>query len=802
MLLGTMAFELAYAFCFLLMQLPFSTIAQTDGKNISLGSSLTALDNKSFWASPSGEFAFGFQEIGKYGFLLAIWFNKVPERTIVWSANGDNLVQKGSTVELTSAGQFRLSDITTGKQIWVASSYGTGVVYAAMLDTGNFVLANRNSIHLWASFDQPTDTILHTQTLSQNSRLFARYTASNYSRGRFQLTLESDGNLRLYTTLFPLDSINSPYWSTNIKDSGVELMFNQSGSIYLTASNGSILTMVSDEIVSMQDFYQRATLDYDGVFRHYVCPKSTGSSVRSWNMAWSTLSSKPKDICMSIFQDKGVGACGFNSICTQDQGPICQCPYGYTDMDPADVWKGCKPNFAPQSCGEASSPEAHLFYFAEMQNTNWPVTEYNYFQPATEDWCRQACLADCFCAVANYRDGQCWLKGSPLFNGRIEPGSGIKALIKVRNESSTLIAGDRDSKKKDNSTLILVGSLLLSSSGFLNILLLLITYLLVSRMYCGRAKVIQPYLVMNLKYFTYEELEEATNGFKEELGRGAFATVFKGVLRSSDNGKYVAVKRLDNMVKDNELEFKAEISSIGKTNHKNLVQLLGFCNEGQHRILVYEFMSNGSLAGFLFGESMPNWYKRRQIALGIARGLLYLHEDCSSQIIHCDIKPQNILLDDSIGARISDFGLAKLLKMDQTHTTTGIRGTKGYVAPEWFKNFPITLKVDVYSYGILLLEIVCCRRNFEQQAEDEDQMILADWAYDCYEQKKLHLLFKNDDEAMEDMKTMEKYVMIAIWCIQEDPSLRPTTKKLTLMLEGTVEVSIPPNPSSFTSSIM
>ncbi|VVA33220.1 PREDICTED: G-type lectin S-receptor [Prunus dulcis] len=321
-------------------------------------------------------------------------------------------------------------------------------------------------------------------------------------------------------------------------------------------------------------------------------------------------------------------------------------------------------------------------------------------------------------------------------------------------------------------------------------------------MYCGRAKVIQPYLVMNLKYFTYEELEEATNGFKEELGRGAFATVFKGVLRSSDNGKYVAVKRLDNMVKDNELEFKAEINSIGKTNHKNLVQLLGFCNEGQHRILVYEFMSNGSLAGFLFGESMPNWYKRRQIALGIARGLLYLHEDCSSQIIHCDIKPQNILLDDSIGARISDFGLAKLLKMDQTHTTTGIRGTKGYVAPEWFKNFPITLKVDVYSYGILLLEIVCCRRNFEQQAEDEDQMILADWAYDCYEQKKLHLLFKNDDEAMEDMKTMEKYVMIAIWCIQEDPSLRPTTKKLTLMLEGTVEVSIPPNPSSFTSSIM
>ncbi|PQQ02067.1 G-type lectin S-receptor-like serine/threonine-protein kinase RLK1 [Prunus yedoensis var. nudiflora] len=139
--------------------------------------------------------------------------------------------------------------------------------------------------------------------------------------------------------------------------------------------------------------------------------------------------------------------------------------------------------------------------------------------------------------------------------------------------------------------------------------------------------------------------------------------------------------------------------------------------------------------------------------------------------------------------------------MDQTHTTTRMRGTRGYLAPEWFKNMPITGKVDVYSYGIMLLEIICCRRKFEEEAEDKDQMVLADWAYDCYEQKQVHLLLQNDDEAMEDIKKLEKYVMIAMWCIQEDPSLRPTAKKLTMMLEGTVEVSIPPDPSSFTSSI-
>ncbi|CAN6558968.1 unnamed protein product [Malus baccata var. baccata] len=691
----------------------------------------------------------------------------------------------------------------TGKRIWSAQSVGPGVAYASMLDTGNFVLADRSSSNVWESFDEPTDTILPTQILNQNDVLFARYTATNYSRGRFMFVLQSDGNLLLYTTRFPLPTNNFAYYATMTMNTGFQVIFNESGYLYLIAKNGSILNMVSSNTVSMQNFYHKVTLEHDGFLRHSVHPKTAASSAGS-PMAWSPLTSKPSNICLTIEGDVGSGACGYNSLCRyNDEGPTCQCPYGYTLIDPNDVLKGCKQNFVSQSCDEAS-PETESFEFREMQNTEWSGGGYEQFTSVDEDWCIQNCFNDCFCAVAIFKNGECEKKRIPLSNGRMDPNVGGKALIKVRKDNYTLIPEVPNTKKKDRSTLILIGSVLLSSSGFLNLILLLTTYLVVSRISYRKTKLIQPYRVisdMNLRHFTYEELKKATNEFEEELGRGTSAIVFKGVL-APDNGKSVAVKSLVAKVGENDLEFKAEVSAIGRTNHRNLVQLLGFCYEGEHQMLVYEFMSNGSLASFLFGELRPSWCQRRQIALGIARGLLYLHEECSRKIVHCDIKPQNILLDDSFTARISDFGLAKLLKIDQTLTTTGIRGTKGYVAPEWLNRLPITAKVDIYSYGILLLEIIFCRKHFEAAAEDEDKVILADWAYDCYKQNNLHQLFKNDDEAMHDIKKMEKYVMIAIWCIQEDPSLRPTMKKVALMLEGTVEVSAPPDPCSFISSIL
>ncbi|XVE61281.1 hypothetical protein DITRI_Ditri06bG0027200 [Diplodiscus trichospermus] len=257
-------------------------------------------------------------------FLLAIWFNNIPERTIVWSANREKLLQAGSKIELTADGQFVLSD-PRGGEVWTARSAGTGVAYAAMLDTGNFVLASGDSENLWQSFDEPTDTILPTQQFNQGNVLVARYSETNYSSGKFQFILQNDGNLVLYTRAFPQDRENDDYWSSNTVGSGFRVVFNQSGNIYLIARNGSILTPIASNGASTGDFYQRATLDYDGVFRQYAYPKTNGASIAR-PMSWSVRSPTPPDICMSIRQETGSGACGFNSYCVlgTDQRPRCK----------------------------------------------------------------------------------------------------------------------------------------------------------------------------------------------------------------------------------------------------------------------------------------------------------------------------------------------------------------------------------------------------------------------------------------------------------------------------------------------
>ncbi|CAN4096326.1 unnamed protein product [Withania somnifera] len=749
-----------------------------------LGSTLTTSDTK-FWLSPSGEFAFGFQRIGNgsSGFLLTIGFNKLKEKTVVWSANRNNIVAEGSKVQLSTDGRLVLTD-PNGKEIWARNSRSAGPAYGAMLDTGNFVLATSSSATLWQSFDEPTDTILPGQILEQRSRLVSSFSGTNASSGRFELFL--DGDLALYTIKRPLDATNSAYWSTATSGSGNKLIFNQSGIIYLQAENGTRLKLISSSNEAnsrASQLYQRATLEYDGVFRHYVYPKSSSSGRP---MAWSTLSGVPDNICSNLPQQLQTGgvACGFNSLCSMgtDRRPRCDCPPGYILNDPNDKLGSC-------------NVEAFTIY--EMLSTNWFGSDYELYEDVTEDWCKQNCLRDCYCVVAVYNpDRHCWKKRYPLLNGRTDPTETGKAFLKIRKDNSTegstttttttttMSRSQTGEKRKNQSSLIISVSVLLGCSVFI----LMSMALLYVFKYKGKK---------SKEAFTISSCSRSEH---KKVRIGAFSTVYKALL-NDENGKIIAVKKLHKMVTEGEQGFQAEVNSISRTNHKNLVQLRGFCNEGQHRLLVYEYMETGSLADLLFKDSKLGWSQRVQVAIDTAKGLCYLHEECSTQIIHCDIKPQNVLLDESLTAKIADFGMAKLLRKDQTRTTTKIRGTRGYVAPEWFRNTPITIKVDVYSFGILLFELICCRKSYVKDVANENEMILAEWACDCYKRKELHLLIDDDQEAIEDIKRFEKFLMLAIWCIQENPALRPSMKKVMLILEGSVEVSIPPDPFSFICSV-
>ncbi|CAN6696874.1 unnamed protein product [Malus baccata var. baccata] len=786
---------------------PLCAAAQS-AANISLGSSLTASEDtsKSSWQSPSGTFAFGFRRVGDQDtFLLAIWYDNIPDKTVVWYANGDAPAPKGSKIELTADGQFALTG-PKSQEIWKPESVlSGGVAYAAMLDTGNFVLAAKNSDYLWQSFKDPADTILPTQLLEIGEKLYSRQTASNYSRGRFQLQVKQDGRLVLYPVALPTEFAYPTYYESNTADAaddmntGFQLLFNESGYLNIVTMNGSMVSLTNKTVSPIRDYYYRATLDFDGLFTQYAHPKSPKNG--SWT-SWLPLWSIPDNICFTVHGDLGSGPCGYNTVCRLDANrrPICECLPGFSALDSDNKFGGCKQNRIP-TCEQGNSKLEELYVMHELTNTFFPTSaNYEQIQPMNEDDCTRSCLYDCNCMVAVIKEGSCWKKKLPVSRGRQDWNTYGKALIKLPKSDAALedpLFPVSDTGKKDQKTLILVGGLLLGSSVVLNFIFLAAISLVFFYGYKKKHNLTSSassIMEANLRSFTYKDLEEATDGFREELGRGAFGIVYKGIISSISSTNYVAIKKLDKMAQEGEKEFKAEVRAIARTHHKNLVRLLGFCEEGPNKLLVYEFMSNGTLASFLFGISRPDWNKRIQIAFGIARGLMYLHEECSMQIIHCDIKPHNILLDDSFTARISDFGLAKLLLSDQTLTNTVIRGTRGYVAPEWFRNIPITAKVDVYSFGVMLLEIICCRRSLEMERENEEEVILTDWVYDCYKEKTLKKLIEDDEEARNDMKRLERLVRVAIWCIQEDPSLRPTMKKVTQMLEGVVDVSVPPCP--------
>ncbi|KAG6716306.1 hypothetical protein I3842_04G042800 [Carya illinoinensis] len=303
------------------------------------------------------------------------------------------------------------------------------------------------------------------------------------------------------------------------------------------------------------------------------------------------------------------------------------------------------------------------------------------------------------------------------------------------------------------------------------------------------------------KRYTYSNVKKLTNSFKNKVGQGGYGVVYKGEL---PDGRIVAVKVLGES-KGNGEEFINEVASISRTSHVNIVTLLGFCYERTKRALIYEFVQNGSLDKFINekGSSITNRYLDSkimfQIAVGIARGLEYLHRGCRTRILHFDIKPHNILLDENLCPKISDFGLAKLCKTKEISivSMTGMRGTAGYIAPEVFSRYfgGVSHKSDVYSYGMLVLEMVAGRKNPDDGIlSHSSENYFPNWIYDKLEKGETYDTSGDiTDDGQDNM--IKRMIMVSLWCIQTNPSDRPSMGKVIDMLECNFQLpQFPPKP--------
>ncbi|XP_010268197.1 PREDICTED: putative receptor protein kinase ZmPK1 [Nelumbo nucifera] len=688
-----------------------SLASSTPWVYLSKGSSMSVENYASdVLTSPDKTFTCGFYQVGTNAFSFSIWFTNSADKAVVWMANRDRPVNgRHSRVLLRRDGTLVLTD-ADGSIVWSTNTTFVGDK-AQLLNTGNLVLKDSSGNITWQSFDSPTDTLLPLQPLNKKTRLISSKGNGAYSSGYYNFYFDNDNILKL---MYDGPEISSLYWpNPELSIYGNSRTNYNSTRFAVLDEVGKFLgsdTMEFSATDLGSGIKRRLTMDYDGNLRLYSLNESNGS----WKISWEAMQQ----------QCNVSRLCGRNGICVYTPMPRCSCPPGYEKTNPNDWSEGCKPKFN-QTCHH---PE-------EVKFVELPHTDFYGFDIRTKtefiplESCRNLCMQICSCVAFTYRisgEQYCFLK-SALYNGYTSPAFPATIYLKLPKNLETSPTSDPSySVCGSGETEISVGSSGIFHSeskakwvylySFALSIGAIEAFLFASGWCCLFRRDREPtstedgYRVMfsQFRRFTYSELKKATKKFREELGRGGSGAVYKGGL---EDNRVVAVKKLGDVIQVEE-EFRAEVSTFGRINHINLVRMWGFCSERNHRLLVYEYVENGSLDKHLFSNAnsnqLLNWKERFGIALGTAKGLAYLHHECLEWVIHCDVKPENILLDSNLVPKIADFGLAKF---SPERGRTGpelsrIRGTKGYMAPDWALNLPITAKVDVYSYGVVLLEIV------------------------------------------------------------------------------------------------
>ncbi|XP_078158856.1 G-type lectin S-receptor-like serine/threonine-protein kinase SD2-5 [Carex rostrata] len=627
------------------------------------------------------------------------------------------------------------------------------------------VLFDINNSTIWQSFDYPTDCLLMGQILALDMRLIANTSSTDLSEGQFYLTLLAHGLFGFFN-LDPTLVYYRKYLAftmsngTDLVDNFAKFM-NGSLTIITTFPTDNPIIFTFPPAKSVQ--YMR--LESDGHFRLY----DYDYDKLQWIMVADLFNlDNTWDNC------DYPTICGHYGICNNIGQ--CTCPAGTSGNYFKQV-DSQRPELGCDAITNITCQDANNHIMLDLNNVSYFSDDSNVaFNRTDEESCKRACIEDCKCKAALFEssNGKC-LTLQEVFTFKNQPNV-YHAYIKVQ------AAPSHPSRSK-----VGLGAKLGSTFGALFFVLTLIIFSIVCLRRCKEAEdedIIEQLPGMPTR-FTFEELRAATNNFVKVLGKGGFGTVFEG--RWGD--ERIAVKRLDN-IGHGKKDFLAEVETIGSIHHINLVRMIGFCAEKLNRFLVYEYMCNGSLDQWIYcrdGRVPLDWPVRFKIITDIAKGLCYLHEDCRQKIVHFDIKPKNILLDQKYNAKVSDLGVAKLINRDISRVMTKIRGTPGYLAPEWLTAM-VTEKVDVYSFGVVVMEILCGRRNLDDSQTEENRHLIRLLEEKSKSNELSYLIDKNLGDVELYKKDIVNVMMLAMWCLQWDSTRRPSMLIVVKVLEGAMEV--------------
>ncbi|CAA0820761.1 receptor-like protein kinase 4 [Striga hermonthica] len=755
------------------------------------GKSQVVIRGNATITSPNGTFRLGFFAPNDgHRWYLGMWYASIPIPTYVWVANREKPVNSllSAQAEITGHGKLAVVDQESGTLLWETKNVQKATDLR-LLEQGNLVLLSAEGRIVWQSFDFPSDTSFPGMNLTAGMTLNSWKSSIDPSPGRYFLRINPPdyGEIALY---YSNDSDLYTYWTTGnwtgSAFAGVpEMTVPYIYKFNLAEPFTPLATFIYSEVpleAGMKPPLTRFVLDHTGRIKQFTWSQQSGD--------WTTFWSQPENVC------KVYGLCGSLGMCNGNPLSPCQCLDGFT---PANGTSWAKEDFTGGCLKTGRGTCSEHDKFEEVGAVSHERTTVVSFI-GTRAECEKSCLKSCSCIglYHNEESNSCRNLYGPLLNLRnVTLDSTVDDKLYLRVQQ-TVGAGKKSKTKMIFSIAITCSVLFVLGVGIMNL------YVRKRRRahLMNGADSDNTIQATNLRLFSYKELHSATKGFSQMLGHGGFGAVFRGELADSS---VVAVKRLERPG-SGEKEFRAEVCTIGSIQHVNLVRLRGFCSEGSHRLLVYEFMPNGALSTYLRRGSavVPNlsWEDRFRVAVGTARGIAYLHEECRSCIIHCDIKPENILLDEGFAARVSDFGLAKLMGRDFSRVVATMRGTWGYVAPEWISGVAITTKADVYSYGMTLLELLGGRRNVEDRDEeddDEDDDVAGRWFFPPWAARRI---IDGDVGSVVDERLGTSYDvgeaarvgLVAIWCIQDEESSRPSMGTVVKMLEGVVDVAVPPPP--------